>query len=546
MDGKIAQPFSQTQDENTTFRDAGRLTTQSPADLESYGQDVWSIDFWKCDSFSSVSQGRRSFDDIAPTPCIQGELPNTQGHGFNFGILDSEMLGEDHTRTTIGGASAACEYLTAEQFKPISGGIDSQNRYYEYVVSVNVSHSLLPLPEILLSHPANKLHFRHFIDNTARLLVGHDCGRNPFRTILPYSEFVALWISRHHWSANSSLVAISDDSLMNVLLAYSATHRADVLRHQSPSKQIELYLQNAGYTISGSLHGLACKDDLTKLGAHLLLVSMHLTCASPKGSYFIQQMSWRGHLRAARDLIDLRRNQPWNYAFDFLTRWFIGLESMKSPCDFGPEQPLILELQDQNAWRSLPSSCHTVCPTRYHAHIDCLWGVSTRCLIGLTKVAQMKARATLNSNKDVTSTVGNTLEREALELRAELISDVEGKTLYIGNCTPSPKNEQTCHELSITDQAYQLAALVHLNRQILRLPSSHPHVRNLVSTIFHLLQRFRQLKNTMLFPIVTAGLEAQTAQDESIVLDCFKKLENNGFPTVGSLIPFPLIQFDHP
>lgn len=38
----------------------------------------------------------------------------------------------------------------------------------------------------------NLLYFHHFIDHTARILVPHDCEKNPFRTILPGSKNAAI------------------------------------------------------------------------------------------------------------------------------------------------------------------------------------------------------------------------------------------------------------------------------------------------------------------------------------------------------------------
>lgn len=35
----------------------------------------------------------------------------------------------------------------------------------------------------------NLLYFHHFLNHTARILVPHDCERNPFRLILPESTF---------------------------------------------------------------------------------------------------------------------------------------------------------------------------------------------------------------------------------------------------------------------------------------------------------------------------------------------------------------------
>jgi hypothetical protein len=39
----------------------------------------------------------------------------------------------------------------------------------------------------------NLLYFHHFINCTARILVPHDCERNPFRHILPESKSSMLY-----------------------------------------------------------------------------------------------------------------------------------------------------------------------------------------------------------------------------------------------------------------------------------------------------------------------------------------------------------------
>ena len=444
IDGRASESFSQARDQNIGCEDTGHLAHEYAADTGQHRQDHWPNVFGSCDPIALVSQGHQSFDDIPPTSHALGEIPRTQEYGFDCGIIDPEISGDDDTKMIFEDAGAARDYHARKQLELTSGGTDSQKRYYEIVVSINISKSFLPLSEILLSNPANLLYFHHFIDDTARLLVGHDCCSNPFRTILPHCESLSCFenFPTSKILANTSPVAISDDSLMNVFLAYSATHRAHILRHRSPSNRIESYLRSASYCINGSLNGPAWRTTSAKLGAHLLLVSMNLTCASPKESILIQQTPWHSHLRAARDLIDLRRDNPQDYdstAFAFLTRWFLGLESMKRSGGIGSKQPLIFKLQGQGAWNSLPSTCYTVRSSQDDTCIDCLWGISRRCMIGVTKVAQLTTRTTLIPIEDKTSTGGNTITREALALRADLTSDVEKKTIYVADCDSSFK-----------------------------------------------------------------------------------------------------------
>ncbi len=40
-----------------------------------------------------------------------------------------------------------------------------------------------------MENKMNLLYFHHFINHTARILVPHDCEKNPFRQILPGSEY---------------------------------------------------------------------------------------------------------------------------------------------------------------------------------------------------------------------------------------------------------------------------------------------------------------------------------------------------------------------
>lgn len=75
--------------------------------------------------------------------------------------------------------------------------------YYAQTVPIRIPRSLEPLPATLIQNPMNLLYFHHFLNHTARILVPHDCSENPFKTILPQSEFI------QNLASNTSLTRCS-------------------------------------------------------------------------------------------------------------------------------------------------------------------------------------------------------------------------------------------------------------------------------------------------------------------------------------------------
>jgi len=62
--------------------------------------------------------------------------------------------------------------------------------YYANPVPIRIPKNLEPLPPLLMGNQMNLLYFHHFLNHIARMLVPHDCERNPFRQILPESEYL--------------------------------------------------------------------------------------------------------------------------------------------------------------------------------------------------------------------------------------------------------------------------------------------------------------------------------------------------------------------
>ncbi len=66
--------------------------------------------------------------------------------------------------------------------------------YYSQPVVVAIPRVMDPLPAVLHDNQMNLLYFYHFLNHTARTLVAHDCSHNPFREILPQSEYTEVSI----------------------------------------------------------------------------------------------------------------------------------------------------------------------------------------------------------------------------------------------------------------------------------------------------------------------------------------------------------------
>lgn len=109
------------------------------------------------------------------------DLPRNNDHKA---IMDFTGFGLDYFRNCD--HVLEVELRTDLQYKDIAS--DNGKNHYGRPVSIRLSESLPPLPDLLKSNPMNLMYFHHFINNTARLLVAHDCLENPFRTILPASK----------------------------------------------------------------------------------------------------------------------------------------------------------------------------------------------------------------------------------------------------------------------------------------------------------------------------------------------------------------------
>jgi hypothetical protein len=115
-------------------------------------------------------------------------------YGYDLGLPDLDTPNNDDF-SAIAIFSPQADKIELDDETPY-GSADRRSKdmafgsggYYAKPVAIRISKSLGILPPILLENPMNLLYFHHFLNHTARILMPHECERNPFRQILPESE----------------------------------------------------------------------------------------------------------------------------------------------------------------------------------------------------------------------------------------------------------------------------------------------------------------------------------------------------------------------
>ena len=115
-------------------------------------------------------------------------------YGYDMGLPDFDTpRNRDHSAISIFSPQAGTRELD-DDFTFFDGEPRTQKMafgkggYYSKPVQIRIPKSLEPLPPLLVENKMNLLYFHHFINHTARILVPHDCEKNPFREVLPHSK----------------------------------------------------------------------------------------------------------------------------------------------------------------------------------------------------------------------------------------------------------------------------------------------------------------------------------------------------------------------
>ncbi|KAH7026532.1 fungal-specific transcription factor domain-containing protein [Microdochium trichocladiopsis] len=481
---------------------------------------------------SQVQEGSQS-PSSARLPPLHSQSHQTY-YGLDRGFVDRD-IGRNDDQNAISGHSPLSQrdaLDTPSEFEhdlfPNEFGFGMQqnsptneaNNYYSAPVPIYIARELEPLPQRLLENPMNLLYFHHFLTHTARVLVPFDDKHaNPFRTILPQ-------------------IAVKNDSLLALLLAYSACHRARILNQPEPTLRISLWLEDVFPELRKALEDKDRNFSNANLATAIMIASLEII--SP--TVFGHHISWQKHLSLARELITSRptglHGGQTNFRDDqvssFLWSWAAFLDVLGS----------------LSGGRGNTSSSQTQWIFDYelddivdgYDEIDCVMGFTTRCIYLLAKIASLASRCDAERIGDDHEVRADWRPSEEIVSQA---ADLREGLLNSLRCPPVPCKHIHNHgdvakwdrkSLTATNEATHWAAMVHLYRRILgRAAEDDSDVQYAVRKIFaclDLIEVGSAAESGLLLPMFTAGCEARSEADRSQILDRFLVAEKVGIVKV--------------
>lgn len=333
-------------------------------------------------------------------------------------------------------------------------------------------------------------------------------------------------------------MAIQDDNLLCLLLAYSASHRARFLHQPEPATRIALWVQDIFPSLRKALDDPNEIISNANLATAIMLASLEII--SPKA--FGISVPWQKHLDTARQIIAARggthgmqTDSRKDKVTSFLWSWFAYLDvlgSLSGISHLSSTWVLDYEIDGEDEYL-----------------IDCILGFTSRCVRLLAKTAvlakicdaqRIKAESTVQNDwrpSKQTISVAEKLEHDLVESRRHPSKpcthmQYTGKEAYKG----------ASQEMSATNEAFHWAGLIHLYRRVLGKSSDHPDVKNAVQEIHNLLSKVKRGSSTeacLLFPMFTAGCDTQDENQRASILERMKLVELVGMTQV--CIPFEKI-----
>lgn len=384
----------------------------------------------------------------------------------------------------------------------------------------------------------NLLYFHHFLNHTARILVPHDCSANPFRNILPQ-------------------MAVRDINLMHLLLAYSASHRALLLKHPEPAVRIANWVKDVFPTLRRALDDPDGHISTSNLATAIMLASLEII--SPNA--FEVTVPWQTHLTIARRMILARGGAESVHRKDkvsyFLSRWFAYLDVLGSLSGGKNDRPLF----SGSYWANDDDNSDG------DYQIDCLLGFTSRCVSILARIAELARQC---DGERIDPDTGDVREEwapsaETVRTAEQLKRDLQDARMHhYKGCPHRPStplrhrklaSSSSMHENSsnsgkdhdsgwdllemvATNEAFHWAGLVHIRRRILGRPSGDLEVQFAVGEIVSTLYKVRKggtAEACLLFPMFTAGCDTQEQDQRDVIMERLRCVEESGMTQVSYL-----------
>lgn len=334
---------------------------------------------------------------------------------------------------------------------------------------------------------------------------------------------------------------------MNLLLAYSASHRARMLAQPEPSNRIALWVRDVFPQLRAALAENPNEVSNSTLCAVIMMASLEIIASNT----FEVPISWQSHLQMARAMV-LARGGPQGVdrgdrVSYFLSRWFAYLDVLGSLSGNKTDTPL------GSMYWTRSNARHDE-----EFEIDCLMGFTNRCVGSLARISELaklceplRIDESGNIRDDWRPT--QDIEEQALAIKQEL---EEGLTQrHVQHCVPAPsvsqgsspaasltgksKEQDTttwdATEIYATNEMFHWGGLVHLYRRVLGKPAHDPVVQSAIHSIVELLYKVRRGSSAeacLLFPMFVAGCDAQDAGHREKIMDRLRGVEGFGMTQV--------------
>ncbi|KAF5866193.1 hypothetical protein ETB97_000728 [Aspergillus alliaceus] len=379
--------------------------------------------------------------------------------------------------------------------------------YYASPVPINIPRYLSPLPPTLVQTPINLMYFHHFINHTARMLVPHDCGDNPFISVLPS-------------------MAIGDSNLLNLMLAYSASHRARYLEHPEPATRIAHWVSNVFPALRVALEDPHEKVTDNHLAAAIMLLSLKII--SP--STFEVPIPWQSHLKLARKLFLARKEQmayPGNRIGAFLARWLGYIDIMGTLSCRHTEPPL-------SEYHDLINTCCSLEGLDEFC-VDCFTGFTPQTGLFLTRLGKLVHQCDNERFDEMGTWISGWRPSANIVLEAQdLITDLEFLRAR-AHAGSKHFQESGSTDIIASDKAFYYAGLLHLHRRVLGTPPFSPPAKEAFDGLRDALVEIRSgasAEVSILFPLFTAGCEAHEPGQRMEFQERFEVLEKTGMKQI--------------
>ncbi len=341
-------------------------------------------------------------------------------------------------------------------------------------------------------------------------------------------------------------MAVCDSNLLHLLLAYSASHRARLLKHAEPANRIAHWVENVFPSLRRALNDTSQITNAS-LATAIMLASLEII--SP--NTFEVPVSWQNHLNVARRMILARGGAGSVHRQDrvsyFLSRWFAYLDVLGSLSGSKNDQPLF----SGDYWASDDADSDE------HAfQIDCLMGFTSRCVSILARVAEL---ARLCDSERIDSS-GNLRDDwypspPTIAAAEKLKHDLQDARTHRYSGCPHRQIDDglDSNEMVATNDAFHWAGQIHLHRRVLGRESEHPEVQFAVREIVGALSKVRKggtAEACLLFPMFTAGCDAQEPTQRKQIMERVRNVEGSGMTQVyiqslsSHRLPFVFLQID--